>query len=64
MKKKTFKKNGKAFTTYDAEISSELVTQKVTDENDLTYRQNSGDYVGGKSMEDLIQFAEDQVIKK
>ncbi|WP_129596529.1 hypothetical protein [Anaerophilus nitritogenes] len=64
MKKRTFKRNEKTFTTYDTEISSELITQKVENTNDLTYRQNSGDYVGGKSMEDLIKFAEDQVIKK
>lgn len=46
-----------------ANESPESALDRV-EEGDLTYRQDHGDYVGGKLMEDLIQCTEDQLTKE
>ncbi|PAB60216.1 alpha/beta-type small acid-soluble spore protein [Anaeromicrobium sediminis] len=56
----------KAFNQFREEIAQELGLSNYNkiDTGDLTYRQDEGDYVGGKQMANLIQATEDQVTKK
>lgn len=55
-----------AFEKLKSEFANESHVSDLDriEKGDLTYRQNQGDYVGGKLMADLIQCTEDQIARK
>ena len=55
-----------AYNKLKSEFANESPASALdrVEKGDLTYRQDHGDYVGGKSMEDFIQFTEDQITRE
>ncbi|MBF8983698.1 small, acid-soluble spore protein, alpha/beta type [Lutibacter sp. B2] len=64
--KSVVEKAKNAFEKLKSEFADESPASALDriEKGDLTYRQNQGDYVGGKLMADLIQCTEDQIARK